>query len=226
MKNYERNTRAEARWSLVIIAVLVVLCTIMMTGKHKTSPAVSFKEAIAEQLEMYPESRVQDIYKSFCQDAFGPGHLIPDRDAARRYLHSELSEYMAELDSGICKKPEIILVPAGLGQHFYRVDLSVILDGILSEEEYLDAFVSSANSVTPPSDAEWASTWNMLKETILEDFPGIPDARKDIAYLDSLVAVGQFIIHHSDAFSNAFHPHYRIIAKDQLEKLSGSRKPI
>ena len=34
------------------------------------------REAIARQLELYPESRVQDVYKSFCQDQLGPGHLI------------------------------------------------------------------------------------------------------------------------------------------------------
>ena len=31
-------------------------------------------DAIAAQLRQYPESRVQDIYKNFCQDNLGPGH--------------------------------------------------------------------------------------------------------------------------------------------------------
>ena len=41
------------------------------------------KAAISRQLQDYPESRVQDIYKSFCQDNLGPGHLIPNPESAR-----------------------------------------------------------------------------------------------------------------------------------------------
>ena len=52
------------------------------------------RDAIERQLEQYPQTRVQDIYKSFCQDCLGPGHLIPNPDAARAYLMEELQAYM------------------------------------------------------------------------------------------------------------------------------------
>ena len=55
------------------------------------------RSAISSQLDQYPESRVQDIYKSFCQDNLGPGHLIPYSEAARSYLMSELESYQADL---------------------------------------------------------------------------------------------------------------------------------
>ena len=62
--------------------------------------SVSIREAIARQLALYPESRVQDIYKSFCQDNLGPEHLIPNPEAARNYLQSELAAYRADVDTG------------------------------------------------------------------------------------------------------------------------------
>lgn len=42
----------------------------------------SQKAAIARQLHDYPETRVQDIYKSFCQDYLGPEHHSPEFNAA------------------------------------------------------------------------------------------------------------------------------------------------
>ena len=52
----------------------------------------AINDALDAQLRQYPESRVTDIYKDFCQDNLGPGHLIPDPESARAYLLSELQE--------------------------------------------------------------------------------------------------------------------------------------
>ena len=52
----------------------------------------SIQTAIERQMATYPESTLQDIYKSFYQEHFGPGHIISDTASARRYLMRELSE--------------------------------------------------------------------------------------------------------------------------------------
>ena len=70
----------------------------------------SENDAIARQLQDYPESRVQDIYKSFCQDKLGPGHLIPDPQSAKDYLLSELEAFREDLDSGRYDAPGIIII--------------------------------------------------------------------------------------------------------------------
>jgi len=41
---------------------------------------------------------------------------------------------------------------------------------------------------------------------------------KDLEMIDSYVEKGDLIMHHSEAFSNAYNPHYRIIARDIFEK--------
>ena len=175
------------------------------------------REAISRQLEQYPESRVQDIYKSFCQDNLGPGHLIPNSERARAYLLSELDEYRRNLDSGLYGKPELRYVPVGDKGNYVRVDLSVVLDGLVDTDTLLDAFVRSANEGTVLTETEWKEKWSSVADVIRKHFPDIPDAAQDLAAIDSLMAEGNLILHHSEAFGEAYHPHYRIVARDILK---------
>ena len=176
------------------------------------------KAAIACQLQDYPETRVQDIYKSFCQDNLGPGHLIPDPQSARNYLESELRTFKEDLDSARYDAPSIMYYPVGDQGNYVRVDLSVVLDGLVGEETYLDAFVRSANEGKRFTEEQWVAKWREVEKVIKKDFPAIPDALKDLEMIDSYVEKGDLIMHHSEAFSNAYNPHYRIIARDIFEK--------
>lgn len=176
------------------------------------------EKAIKQQLLDYPESRVQDIYKSFCQDNLGPGHLIPDPQSARNYLESELRTFKEDLDSARYDAPSIMYYPVGDQGNYVRVDLSVVLDGLVGEETYLDAFVRSANDGKRLTEEQWVAKWREVEKVIKKDFPDIPDAVKDLEMIDSYVEKGDLIMHHSEAFSNAYNPHYRIIARDIFEK--------
>jgi len=177
------------------------------------------KEAISLQLELYHESRVQDIYKSFCQDNLGPGHLIPNPEAAKAYLTEELEEYRSDLAKGLYDKPQIRYVPTGDQNNYVRVDLSVLLDSLVGVPTFLDAFVRSANEGKKLSEDEWKAKWAEVAKVIRKDFPDIPDAEKDLATIDSLIAEGNLILHHSEAFQNAYNPHYRIIATEIFNAL-------
>jgi hypothetical protein len=176
------------------------------------------KAAIERQLQDYPESRVQDIYKSFCQDNLGPGHLIPDLQSAKNYLESELRMFRADLDSARCDAPTIMYYPVGDNGNYVRVDLSVVLDGLVSEEAYLDAFVRSANEGKRLTEEQWVAKWKEVEKVIRKHFPDIPNALEDLEEIDSYVKEGNLIMHHSEAFSEAYNPHYRIIARDIFEK--------
>ena len=117
--------------------------------------------AIRQQLIDFPESRAQDFYKSFCQDNLGPGHLIPDKESARRYLDSELRAYREDLDSGLYAVPSRRYYPTGDKGNYIRVDLSVVLEGLVGEEPFLDAFVRSANEGGREGSAE-----------VIHEYPG------------------------------------------------------
>ena len=178
----------------------------------------SEKTAIERQLRDYPESRVMDIYKSFCQDNLGPGHMIPDAQSAKNYLEYELQTFREDLDSARYDAPGIMYYPVGDKGNYVRVDLSVVLDGLVDQEAYLDAFVRSANEGKRLTEEQWVAKWKEIEKIIRKDFPNIPNSKEDLEMIGSHIDKGELIIHHSEVFSKAYNPHYRIIARDIFEK--------
>ena len=192
----------------IVLAILLPLLAATACRPSET------ELAIRQQLIDFPESRAQDFYKSFCQDNLGPEHLIPDPAAAARYLQEELRTYQEDLDSARYDAPELQYYPVGDQGNYVRVDLSVILDSLVDEKAFLDAFVRSANEGTKAPEEEWALKWQGVAKILRKGHAGIPELDKDLATLDSLMADGHYIMRHSDAFRDAYHPHYRIIARD------------
>ncbi len=179
--------------------------------------SASIKSGIERQLKEYPESRVQDIYKCFCQDNLGPEHLIPNPQTAADYLASELTEYSHDVASRKYSKPTLRYFATSDEGNYVRVDLSVVLDGFMTADEYLDAFVRSANQGTKRTTEQWKAKWADVERCIRKHFMTIPDADKDLKEIKALMDEGNFIIHHSDKFGQVYNPHYRIIAKDIFE---------
>ena len=198
--------------SIALIATALSLFLLAACQQH------AIKDSIDAQLLQYPESRVTDIYKDFCQDNLGPGHLIPNPESARQYLLSELNEYREDLDSAHYDKPQLRYVAVGDKHNYVRVDLSVVLDGLIDEDTLLDAFVRSANEGHVLSEKAWIKKWKRVAAVIKRHFPDIPDAEADLAEIESLMDEGNLIMHHSEAFSKAYNPHYRIVASDIFEK--------
>ena len=118
-----------------LLLILALACSFSLFGQSIDTLAV--RSAIERQLVTYPESTLQDIYKSFYQEHFGPGHIISDTASARRYLMRELSEM------GKTQSP--YFEPTGSQGDYVRVYLSAIADSLITAERLLDAFIRSAN---------------------------------------------------------------------------------
>ena len=206
------NARVLSRLIVLLALAAVAIAALWI---FRTDPV---KAAIDRQLLDYPESHVQDMYKSFCQDKLGPGHLIPDKESARRYLDSELRAYRKDLDSCLYAVPSRRYYPTGDKGNYIRVDLSVVLEGLVGEEAFLDAFVRSANEGERLSEDQWVAEWKDVEKVLRRSFMNIPDAGSDLETISGYLSEGKLIMHHSDAFNAAYHPHYRIIAKDIFEK--------
>lgn len=121
------------------------------------------------------------------------------------------------MDSAKYTKPALRYFSVGDEGNYVRVDLSIILDSIVNADSYVDAFVRSANEGVHRSPEEWKRKWAEIASCIREYFPDIPHATQDLAWIDSIMAGEDLIIHHSEDFSNAYHPHYRIISKGIFE---------
>ncbi len=168
--------------------------------------------AIERQLDMYPKTTLQDVYKSFYQEAFGPGHIIEDEYSAAAYFHQETSISTEEPYGGY------LYEPTGANGGYYRVNLYAVHANILPAEVLLSAFLRSAEPVTPEGVKQWKKTWKAVSK-VAADFH-LPGYEADKAQLDAILKSDSpdKAVHHSDAYSDAYDPHYRIVRKDIFEQ--------
>lgn len=155
---------------------------------------------------MYPEATLQDIYKGCFQDRFGPAHILTNRDAAKNYILREVSS----ADSFGCADYE----PCGNRGDYYRVNLRLVADGIISADELTDALMQSAQGVDTAMISGWRREWCEIQH-VVETMPQRPkNFSKDSTEIAELLNSGKYVMHHSKAFNENYNPHYRIIKRD------------
>ena len=184
--------------------LIMVSCSTELTNKDEV------KKAVIAQMTDWPQSRLQDLYKSFFQDRFGPGHIISDRQSAKDYIVSEMNE--AESFIG----PEVY--PCGWEGNYIRVNLSVVADGRMTADQLTDALMESAKPVTERDIEIWKKEWKEILEVIEATYPSLPGLQEDKEKIHALLAEGEYAYHHSEQFEEAYHPHYRIIDHQVLTK--------
>ncbi len=197
------------------IIILAASAAIMLTGCSSEIDRAAVRGSIRYQMNTYPESRLKDLYKNFFQDAFGPGHLAGSGDEAMAamaaYLQSECEE--AALEASLCPEYEL----TGWHGRFYRVNLSVINDGKVPMDVFLDAFMASAETFTLPDLDDWKKEWDAILSEITKEAPDLPDFINDKEAIEQLLSGGEYASHHSKAYELAYHPHYRLIEKSIFE---------
>ncbi|MDE6005984.1 MAG: hypothetical protein K2G67_00290 [Muribaculaceae bacterium] len=195
--------------------LLLASCRIKKDSLNAGSPLENRDDSICRaldyQLKNYPESQYRDVYKNFMQDFFGPGHILSDTAAAGRYLRSELS-----LDEPFDGP---LFEPTGYQGNFYRVNLSLVKDGVIDYPEFFNAFISSVQDIVPPSGEDWMKTWGAIDSIIKRRGLTFPDEIKDREDLSNQFENGRYIVHHSHRFNESFHFHYRIISRKNFEEI-------
>ena len=188
-----------------LLLILALACSFSLFGQSIDTAAV--RSAIEMQLVTYPQSTLQDIYKSFYQEHFGPGHIISDTASARRYLMKELSE-MGENQSPYFE-------PTGSQGDYIRVYLSAVSDSLITAEQLLDAFVRSANSRQEPT-VIWLEKWEAIISIIQANKIELEGIETDLPLLTEAARNNQ-AVHHSRCYNEAYHPHYRIVERNIFE---------
>lgn len=169
---------------------------------------MQLRHAIEHQLAVYPQSTLQDVYKAFYQEHFGPEHMITDTAAVRKYLDHELTVMGDE-------RGALYYEPIGLEGNYVRVYLKAVKDNLITAQELLQAFLDSAAARQEPA-VEWDAKWNTIIEVIDAIKPGFGDSERDLLHKASLENQA---VHHSRAYNAAYHPHYRIIHRNIFELL-------
>ncbi len=188
------------------LLILALACSFNLFGQSIDTIAV--RSAIERQLAIYTESTLQDIYKSFYQEHFGPGHIISDTASARRYLMRELSEM------GKTQSP--YFEPTGSQGDYIRVYLSAVTDSLITAEQLLDAFVRSANSWQEPT-VSWMEKWEAIVSIIQANKIELEGFETDLPLLTEAAQNNQ-AVHHSRRYNEAYHPHYRIVERSIFER--------
>ena len=189
-----------------LLLVLAFACSFSLFGQ--SIDTLAMRSAIERQLATYPESTLQDIYKSFYQEHFGPGHIISDTASARRYLMKELSE--------MGKNQSPYFEPTGSQGDYIRVYLSSVSDSLITSEQLLDAFVKSANSWQEPA-VSWLEKWHAIVSIIQVNKIELEDFETDLPLLTEAARNNQ-TVHHSRRYNVAYHPHYRIVERSIFER--------
>ena len=179
-----------------------------MTSNAQEVDKLALRMALEQQLCDYPESTLQDVYKAFYQEHFGPEHMISDTAAVRNYLEYEL----AHCDDQV---GHLYYESIGLDGGYVRVYLKAVTDGLITAEELLRAFLDSAAARTEPP-VEWQVKWEAIVATIDEIRPGVGAGEREMLREAS---IKNQAVHHSKAYNAAYHPHYRIVDHTIFEML-------
>ena len=195
-----------------ILFSFFLLLSVTVSAQENGEDQFSIEGFINRQLQTYPKSRLLDIYKSCFQDYMGAEHLVSDRQSVKAYLDDELNT--TSLDDLMPWYYE----PCGIDSSYYRVSIRAIKEGIITEDQLLDAFIRSANSETRPSVESWSERWHMIIGTIDHMKLDLPNCQEDKQFVDSVLSVGKYAISHSPEYREAYHPHYRIVERNLFEK--------
>lgn len=183
------------------------------------------REALAKCMETYPKAHLQDIYKSCFQNIFGVAHLISDTQACIRYLENEMKvmddvsevlgeEYTVTVINGCRVSDYEYTLP---DSQYVRVDLHAVADGRVPQDLLVALLMESA--ATPPSmtQEEWAARWQELKTAAGTLDPRPEGFEEEAKAIDSLLAAGDYVFHHSRRYNEYYNPHYRLIRRDLFE---------
>ncbi len=162
--------------------------------------------AVENQLTLYPKSTLQDLYKNFFQDYFGPGHIISDAASADAYLNRELASF--EQATGAYYEP------TGYNGNFFRVNLSVIKEGLISHTVFFDAFIRSVSDMQTITPEEWKNEWKQIDSVIQTMNLSLDNYEQDREKIFLLLEQEKYVMHHSEQFSKEYAPHYRIIERN------------
>ena len=197
-------------WQFLIGAIIFLLSSCNSTQKKMES-------AVIMQLKQYPESTLQDIYKNFHQDRFGPGHAIANPASSLQYLEYELSTMD---DVKTSQAIELL----GWEHRFVRIPLTVVKEGKMAREDLNALFIASAFEIPPEAGDEWRKEWQQITRMIQKRKLPVKNFEEDKIFIDSLLNENPMVaLHHSNAFNELYHPHYRVVKKELFEEKYGFR---
>jgi len=170
----------------------------------------NIENALLKQIELYPESRLQDIYKNFHQGRFGTEHAISNKEAVYNFIEQELER----MDTSYLPLIEYV----GWDSGFVRVNLLYLSKNNVEPKILADAFIESANFEDTNKSKYWHNEWKQITKIIEKRKIKIENYKEDKKIIDSFLNINpRMAMHHSSEFREAYKPHYRVVAVPLLQ---------
>lgn len=151
-----------------------------------------FENILKKQLKQYPEQQPQDVYKMIYQGVYAGGHIIKDKASHLTWLIQEM-EAVKDRDF---KRPECI------SNAYMRLHLDGLKKSPIHRDTLEKMILLSAekNQGSLAQFEERLSLWQALVN------------REDThEFIARMKAQNYPLVHHSEAYRQAYHPAYRII---------------
>jgi hypothetical protein len=189
------------------LVAFVVLAAAAASGSEPEQPVVenvgTIMMAFGAHLDDHPLAGAEDLYKFLHQAVFGPGHAIPNREAAAAWLKREIEVLGPPLEG------ESPCEALGGEPPLVRVNLRPFVANGGDPDQLLDAFVASAKLVCgTPRRMEIV----LALAASYVQCAGRGELAPELKALSAeLAAKGYPAIHHSESYLKAYEPAYRVI---------------
>lgn len=162
------------------------------------------EEIILKHQKIYPCMLIDDYIKIVLQNEFGPGHIITNKEMAKERILAEV----ATINPNNREYEDI-------GNGYVRVYLNSLAYHHLDESKLLDLLIAS--SAPTGSLSNYKSKLNYLLMMAKDNKLNI-GYKEFKTYLHNYSKKGYQIISHSSKYKDEYHPSYRVIKKELLEK--------
>ena len=189
------------------LVALVILVAVTASGSETDQTSVgnvgNIMAAFGAHLDDHPLAGAEDLYKFLHQAVYGPGHAIPDREAAAAWLEREIENFEPPRDG------ESLCEALGGEPPLVRVNLRPFVSNGGDSALLVDAFVASAN--TDRGSSRRMTTVLSLAASYVQ-CAGRGELAPELKTLTVELADKDYpAIHHSEAYVEAYKPAYRVI---------------
>lgn len=168
-----------------------------------TTGTANAVEALAADLARHPMAEADDVYKFLHQALFGPGHAIPDADAAARYLQRELEELGPQINA------DTLCDTLGGDPVLVRVNLRPFVARGFDAGTLLESFIAAAEGVRGDPEQMGVALDLVVRWLQTEGTGDLAQALQKRA--SELERQGYPSIHHSPAYVQIYLPAYRVV---------------
>ena len=199
------------RWYVVDVSLVGIANLLSYAQSQSTVDHWSIKQLVEFHQQFRPDLQVQDVYKILYQANFGVEHILTDTAGVRTYVLEEL----ASMDT--TDRSEPLLERISTSGEMVRVNLRPFKAMNLNPEALLQLMYRSAVETRPDTLTfyrEWNEFVAMVRYDLLK-FPlndaGAWDARLTAGFLQP--------VHHSEQYTQAWRPAYRVTRRLLFESI-------